>query len=66
MITILLLMLILNCASTCNKTICNTYMIKCKELCTCDPNFCYCCMPCMICLDNGLLWFECCDCFGLC
>lgn len=50
----------------CNETLCGPYIVECKELCDCSTDFCYCCPPCLLCLDNGTKWFDCCDCFGLC
>lgn len=50
---------------TCNMTICKDIIINCKEICKCNPDFCYCCPPCISCM-NGTDWFDCCGCFGLC
>ena len=48
----------------CNQTLCQPYINNCTELCSCDQSWCWCCMPCINCL--GLMWNDCCSCFGMC
>lgn len=57
-------MLCILCRGDCPESVCDVYIINCTDLCTCDTNFCYCCIPCLRCL--GISWIDCCGCFNIC
>lgn len=63
---IVIIMAVLLQVNSCNQTICQKYIDLCTNICTCDPQFCVCCIPCLICLNNSNIWFQCCDCFPIC
>lgn len=52
--------------NVCNMTLCGNWFQTCIDFCTCDSSWCFCCAPCLVCLDNGSKWFDCCACYDLC
>uniref|UniRef100_A0A6C0C9R7 Uncharacterized protein n=1 Tax=viral metagenome TaxID=1070528 RepID=A0A6C0C9R7_9ZZZZ len=52
--------------NVCNMTLCGSWYQDCIAVCTCPSDWCFCCAPCLVCLDNGTKWFDCCACYDLC
>lgn len=43
---------------------CTAIVEKCIEVCTCDVDFCWCCIPCLECMKDNFI--NCCQYVNLC